>query len=164
MTIEETNAVEPLFLNSQHLLIAVVATIAAEHGITLTRELVDELAEDEATWDAIAQKLGVRADDGDEGQNGIDTEPPPPPDPDQAGSVEEYLSTPQVEPGQGPNAVEELLSSEGLESAGPDGTGPAVIETKEGDSILPPPMHEANGDANGNGTTRGRRGKKNAHA
>lgn len=136
MTTDETTTAEvaPLFLNSHHLLLAVVATIAAEHGIQATRELVDELAEDDATWQDIAQKLGVSADS----ENAIDTEPPPPPD--------ETAAEPA-----------EPLSATDYESAGPDATGPSVIETSHasGDSsILPPPLE--NGDANGR--------KKSAHA
>lgn len=124
MTIDETttNDVPPLFLNSHHLLLAVVATIAAEHGIQATRELVDNLAEDEATWQDIAQKLGVSA----ETENAIDTEPPPPPDATATGA-------------------------ESYESAGPDATGPATVETPYvgGDSsILPPPPGETNGHKN----------------
>lgn len=124
MTTEETEKVAPidaLFLNSHHLLIAVVATIAAEHGIQATRELLDNLAEDEATWTAIAEKLGVAGAD----ENAIDTEPPPAPD----------ASTNGTEP--------DLLSAAGYESAGPDATGPTVLETshaRDESSILPPPF------------------------
>lgn len=120
----------PLFLNSQHLLLAVVATIAAEHGIEATRELVEDLADDDATWADIAQKLGVSP-----GENAIDTEPPPAPD----------------------ATASEPLTMEGYESAGPDATGPTVVETLHtgGDSsILPPPLE--NGESNGR--------KKSAHA
>lgn len=185
MTIEEEThtggGVEPLFLNSHHLLIAVVATIAAEHGISLTRELIDELAEDDATWDAIAEKLGARhADDVDEGQGGNDTETPP----DHVDGAHDPLAISADESLQAAAAgalkrlqeeqaseAEALLSSDGIDSAGPDATGPAVVETNieaepfAGDvPTIEEPPSPALVDANGNGAApRGRRGKKSAH-
>jgi hypothetical protein len=131
MTTDETTTAEvaPLFLNSHHLLLAVVATIAAEHGIEATRELVDGLADDDAIWQDLGQKLGLSAVE----ENAIDTEPPPPPD--------ETAAEP---------LPAEPLSATDYESAGPDATGPTVIETlhASGDSsILPPPLE--NGEANG---------------
>ena len=113
---EKVAPTDPLFLNSHALLIAVVATIAAEHGIQATRELIDNLADDEPTWTAIAEKLGLLAQD---------TEPPPAPD----------ATTNGTEP--------DLLSAAGYESAGPDATGPTVLETshaRDESSILPPPF------------------------
>ena len=170
MNIDATN---PLFLNSQHLLIAVVATIAAEHGVERTRELVDELADNDLTWAAIEEKVGGRGADELDAQS-LETEPPPAPEatdageePDVAGGVVSSVDIDASEP----------LSADGIESAGPDGISAdppsvwtadvaeelaAAIEPDASD--LPPidePPSPALLETNG---TRGKRGKKSAHA